>query len=197
MKTNNNIVPYYSCLLFFLFFFSCFFFGVVLVVCFVLSVLICHLTAGITALSKILGLGQTPVELYMWRTKLCWLSSWKVRHLAHLKASGQHFCHFRRYDSFRHCSSVFKCRALAFIADERLESVVERIWAIFNLYVLPFVVVVVVVVVVLFFLSQRSNRFSTEKELRIARIAGVKQLAELSQLLNLIFVYTATPISLS
>ena len=34
------------------------------------------------------------------------------------------------------------------------------------------------------------------KELRIARIAGVKQLAELSQLLNLIFVYTATPISL-
>lgn len=39
--------------------------GGVLVVCFVLSVLICHLTAGITSLSKILGLGQTPVELYM------------------------------------------------------------------------------------------------------------------------------------
>lgn len=34
------------------------------------------------------------------------------------------------------------------------------------------------------------------KELRIARIAGVKQLAELSQLMNLIFVYTATPSSL-
>ena len=158
MKTNNNIVPYYSCLLFFLFFFSYFFFfGVVLVVCFVLSVLICHLTAGITALSKILGLGQTPVELYMWRTKLCRLSSWKVRLLAHLNASGQHFCHFRCYDSFRHCSSVFKCRSLAFIADERLESVVERIWAIFNLYVLLFFVVVVVVVFL--FLSQRSNRW--------------------------------------
>ena len=46
-----------------LFFF--FFFFVVLVVYFVLSVLICHLTAGVTSLSKILGLGQTPVELYM------------------------------------------------------------------------------------------------------------------------------------
>ena len=34
------------------------------------------------------------------------------------------------------------------------------------------------------------------KKLSIARIAGVKQLAELSQLLNLIFVYKATPISL-
>ena len=111
--------------------------GVVLVVCFVLSVLICHLAAGITSLSKILGLGQTPVELYMWRTKLCRLRSWKVQHLAQLKATGQHFCHFRRYDSFRHFSSVFKCRSLAFIADERLESVVELIWAIFNLYVLP------------------------------------------------------------
>ena len=43
------------------FFFVC----VVLVVYFVLSVLICHLTAGVTSLSKILGLGQTPVELYM------------------------------------------------------------------------------------------------------------------------------------
>ena len=50
----------------------------------------------------------------------------------------------------RHCSSVFKCRSLAFIADERLESVVERIWAIFNLYVLPFFVVVVVVVLFVF-----------------------------------------------
>ena len=34
------------------------------------------------------------------------------------------------------------------------------------------------------------------KKLSIARIAGVKQLAELSQLLNLMFVYKATPISL-
>lgn len=51
-------------------FFFVFFFFVVLVVYFVLSVLICHprvchLTAGVTSLSKILGLGQTPVELYM------------------------------------------------------------------------------------------------------------------------------------
>ena len=52
-------------------------------------------------------------------------------------------------------SQFFKCRSLAFIADERLESVVERIWAIFNLHVLPCFVVVVVVffVVVLFFIT--------------------------------------------
>ena len=171
MKTNNNIVHWhsYSCLLFFLCVCVLLFFfseggGGVLVVCFVLSVLICHLTAGITSLSKILGLGQTPVELYMWWTKLCRLRSWKVQHLAQLKATGQHFCHFRRYDSFRHFSSVFKCRSLAFIADERLESVVERIWAIFNLYVLPFFVVVVVVFVfyhnaLIAFRSSRVARF--------------------------------------
>lgn len=64
MKTNNKnyTLIHVSCFSFFV--------CVVLVVYFVLSVLICHprvchLTAGVTSLSKILGLGQTPVELYM------------------------------------------------------------------------------------------------------------------------------------
>ena len=39
---------------------------------------------------------------------------------------------------------------LPLLPDERLESVVERIWAIFNLYVLPFFVVVVVVALIAF-----------------------------------------------
>lgn len=135
MKTNNKNYTLIHVSCFFFVFFFCGSCCLLRTQCSYLT-LICHLTAGVTSSSKILGLGQTPVE---------------VRRLAQLNVTGQHFCHFRRYDSFRHCSSVFKCRSLAFIADERLESVVERIWAIFNLYVLPFFVVVVVVLCVLLF----------------------------------------------
>ena len=145
-KRTIKITPLFMSLVFFFFFF--FFCGSCCLLrtqCSYLT-LICHLTAGVTSSSKILGLGQTPVELYMWRVKFM-----KSSTSGSVKCNWPAFCHFRRYDSFRHCSSVFKCRSLAFIADERLESVVERIWAIFNLYVLPFFVVVVVVF--LFFIT--------------------------------------------